>query len=185
MEEIWSNRPYVALALSSLLSTCVVFWSHRRRDIGYTAVIFLPERMYIILDSSACTSYPYLKRHKCLWRFGKATGLRWLSSFLLSQSFFSSQNWSKSGITKKPAVFLYLYLFIISLLAIPVCTVNSLMPGVNIFCRTVFCVLCKKHAEKNLKFRVRLTLMHVHLYKTCMYAYNMFAFLLISLPLLV
>jgi hypothetical protein len=84
-EEIWSNRPYVALALSSLLSTCVVFWSHRRRDIGYTAVIFLPERMYIILDSSACTSYPSLKRHKCLWRFGKATGLRWLSSFLLSQ----------------------------------------------------------------------------------------------------
>jgi hypothetical protein len=22
------------------------------------------------------------------------------------------------------------------------------MPGVNIFCRTVFCVLCKKHTEK-------------------------------------
>jgi hypothetical protein len=25
MEEIWSNRAYVALALSSMLSTCVVF----------------------------------------------------------------------------------------------------------------------------------------------------------------
>jgi hypothetical protein len=25
MEEIWSNRTYVALALFSLLSTCVVF----------------------------------------------------------------------------------------------------------------------------------------------------------------
>jgi len=32
----WSNRTYVALALFSLLTTCVVFWSHRRRDIGYT-----------------------------------------------------------------------------------------------------------------------------------------------------
>ncbi len=42
---------YVALALFSLLVTCVVFWSHRRRDIGYTPVIFL----YITLDSSACT----------------------------------------------------------------------------------------------------------------------------------
>ncbi len=84
----WSNRPYVALALFSLLATCVVFWSHRRRDIGYvgyTAVIFLPESMYITLDSSACTSSPSLKRHKCLWRFCKATGLHELSSFLLSQ----------------------------------------------------------------------------------------------------
>ena len=54
------NRPYVTLALFSLLATCVVFWSHRRRDIGYTAVIFLPERMYITLDSSASTSYPSL-----------------------------------------------------------------------------------------------------------------------------
>jgi hypothetical protein len=43
MEEIWSNRTYVALALFSLLATCVVFWSHQRRDIGYTAVIFFPE----------------------------------------------------------------------------------------------------------------------------------------------
>jgi hypothetical protein len=49
------------------------------------AVIFLPERMYMTLDSSACTSYPSLQRHKCLWRFGKATGLHELSSFLLSQ----------------------------------------------------------------------------------------------------
>jgi hypothetical protein len=82
----WSNRTYVALALFSLLATCVVFRSHQRRDIGYTAVIFLPERMYITLDSSVCTSYPSLKRHKCLWRwFGKATGLHELSSFLLSQ----------------------------------------------------------------------------------------------------
>ncbi len=85
MEEIWSNRPYVALVLYSLLATCEVFWSHRRRDIGYTAVIFLPERMYMTLDSSASTSYPILKRHKCLLRFGKATGLHQLSSFLLSQ----------------------------------------------------------------------------------------------------
>ncbi len=44
-------------------------------------------------------------------------------------------------------MFLYLSLFIISLLTIPDCTVSSLMPGVNIFCRTVFCVLCKKHTE--------------------------------------
>ena len=29
--------------------------------------------------------YCSLKRHKCLWRFGKATGLHELSSFLLSQ----------------------------------------------------------------------------------------------------
>ncbi len=72
MEEIWSNRTYVALALFSLISTCVVFWSHRRRDIGYTAVMFLPERMYITLDSSASTSHPSLKRHKCIWGFGKA-----------------------------------------------------------------------------------------------------------------
>ncbi len=81
----WSNRTYVAPAQFSLLATCEVFWSHRRRDIGYTAIIFLPERMYITLDSSACTSYPSLKRHKCLWQFGKATGLHELSSFLLSQ----------------------------------------------------------------------------------------------------
>jgi hypothetical protein len=56
----WSNRKYIARALSSLLATCVVFWSHRRRDIVYTAVMFSPERMYITLDSSACTSYPCL-----------------------------------------------------------------------------------------------------------------------------
>jgi hypothetical protein len=30
----WSNRTYVALALFSLLTTCVAFWSHRRRDIA-------------------------------------------------------------------------------------------------------------------------------------------------------
>ncbi len=46
MEEIWSNRTYVALAQSSLLSTCVVFWSHRRRIVEYTTVMFSPERMY-------------------------------------------------------------------------------------------------------------------------------------------
>jgi hypothetical protein len=75
----WSNRTYVALALHSLLSTCVVFWSHRRRDIVYTAVMFSPERMYITLDSSACTSHPSLKRYKCIWRFGKVTVLHQLS----------------------------------------------------------------------------------------------------------
>ncbi len=58
MEEIWSNRPYVALALSSLLATCVVFWSHRRRDIVNTAVMFSPESMYITLDV----------RHILAWR---------------------------------------------------------------------------------------------------------------------
>jgi hypothetical protein len=47
--------------------------------------MFSPERMYITLDSSACTSYPSLKRYKCIWGFGKATGLHELSSFLLSQ----------------------------------------------------------------------------------------------------
>ncbi len=66
MEEIWSNRTYVAPALSSLLSACVVFWSHQRRVVEYTAVMFSPERMYIPLDSSECTSYPSLKRHKLL-----------------------------------------------------------------------------------------------------------------------
>jgi hypothetical protein len=76
---IWSNRTYVALALFSLLSTCVVFWSHRRRDIVYTAVMFSPESMYITLDSSACTSHPNLKRYKCIWRFGKVTVLHQLS----------------------------------------------------------------------------------------------------------
>ncbi len=72
--------------------------------------MFSPERMYITLDSSACTSYPCLKRHKCIWRFGKATGLHELSSFLFSHSFFSSHNWLKSGITKKPEVVLHLSL---------------------------------------------------------------------------
>ncbi len=76
----WINLTYVARALSSLLATCVVFWSHRRRVVEYTAVMSSPERMYITLDSSACTSYPSLKR-----RFGKTTGLQELSSFLLSQ----------------------------------------------------------------------------------------------------
>ncbi len=65
----WSNHTYVALALSSLLATCVVFWSHRRCNIVNTAVMFSPERMYITLDSSACKSYPSLKRYKCIWRF--------------------------------------------------------------------------------------------------------------------
>ncbi len=136
MEEIWSNRTYVTRALSSLLSTCVVFWSHRRRDIVYTAVMFLPERMYITLDSSVSTSHPGLKRHKCIWGFGKATGLHELSSFLLSQYFFSSQNWLKSGITKKPEVVLYLSLLSISPLSLTFCTLSSLMPGVDNFCRT-------------------------------------------------
>ena len=36
---------------------------------------------------------------------------------------------------------LYLSLFGISLLPLQLCTLSSLMPGVNIFCRTVFCVL--------------------------------------------
>ncbi len=81
----WSNHTYVALALSSLLATCVEFWSHRCRDIVNTAVMFSPERMYITLDSSTCTSYPSLKRYKCIWRFGKATDLHELSSFSLSQ----------------------------------------------------------------------------------------------------
>jgi hypothetical protein len=76
---------YVAPALSSLLATCQEFWFLRSHDIGYTAVLFSPERMYVTLDSSACTSYPGLKRHKCIWRFGKTTGLHELSSFLLSQ----------------------------------------------------------------------------------------------------
>ncbi len=49
MEEIWSNRTYGALAQSSLLSTCVVFWSHRCRIVEYTTVMFSPERMYITL----------------------------------------------------------------------------------------------------------------------------------------
>ncbi len=94
----WSNHTYVAPARFSLLATCVVFWSHRCRDIGYTAVIFLPERMYITLDSSACTSYPSLKRHKCLWRFGKAilAFMNWVH-FLFHNN-FSSHNWLKSGI---------------------------------------------------------------------------------------
>ncbi len=83
----WSNRMYVALALFCLLATCVVFWSHRRRDIVNTTVLFSPDRkrMYITLLSSACTSYPSLKRYKCIWWFGKATCLHELSSFLLSQ----------------------------------------------------------------------------------------------------
>ncbi len=83
----WSNHTYVSPspAQFSLLATCVVFWSHRRRDIVYTAVMFSPERMYITLDSSACTSYLSLKMHKCIWRFVKVTGLHELSSFLLSQ----------------------------------------------------------------------------------------------------
>ncbi len=80
-----SNHTYVALALLSLLATCVVFWSHRRRDIVYTAAMFSPERMYMTLDGSASTSYPSLQRHKCIYRCGKATGLHQLSSFLLSQ----------------------------------------------------------------------------------------------------
>ena len=130
----WSNRTYVALALFSLSSTCVVFWSHRHRDIGYTAVMFLPERMYITLDSSASTSHPSLKRHKCIWGFGKATGLHELSSFLLSQYFFSSHNWLKSGITKKPEVVLYLSLLSISPLSLIFCTLSSLMPGEENFC---------------------------------------------------
>jgi hypothetical protein len=79
----WSNHTYVAPALFSLLATCVVFWSHRRREIVYTAVMFSPESMYITLDSSACTSSPSLKRHKCILQFGKATGLHELSLFLL------------------------------------------------------------------------------------------------------
>ncbi len=113
-----------------------LFWSHRPRDIGYTAVIFLPESMYITLDSSTCTSYPSLKRHKCLWQFGKATGLHELSSFLLSQSFFSSHKWLKSGITKKPVVVLHLSLLSISPLSHIFCTLSSLIPGVENFCRT-------------------------------------------------
>ncbi len=79
----WRARTYGVPALFSLWATCVVFWSHRRRDIVYTAVMFSPERMYIILDSSTCTSYPSLKRHKYICRFCKATGLHELSSFLL------------------------------------------------------------------------------------------------------
>ncbi len=133
----WSNRSYVALALSSLWATCVVFWSHRRRDIVNTAVMFSPERMYITLDGSACTSYPSLKRYKCIWRFCKATGLHELSSFLLSQYFFSSHYWLKSGIAKKPAVVLHLSLLSISSLSLIFCTLSSLMPGVENFCRTV------------------------------------------------
>jgi hypothetical protein len=70
----WSNRTYVAPALSSLLSTCVVFWSHGRRVVECTAVMFSPERMFITLDSSACTSYPSLKRHK--WIYGDLVKLR-------------------------------------------------------------------------------------------------------------
>jgi hypothetical protein len=80
----WRARTYGVPALFSLLATCVVFWSYRRRDIVNTAVLFSPERMYITLDSSTCTSYPSLKRHKYIWRFCKATGLHELSSFLLS-----------------------------------------------------------------------------------------------------
>ncbi len=83
----WSNHTYVALALSSLLATCVVFWSHRRRDIVNTAVMFSPESMYITLDSSTCTSYPSLKRYKCIWRFGKATGLHELIHFFFHNNF--------------------------------------------------------------------------------------------------
>ncbi len=55
---------------------------------------------------------------------------------------------------------LYLSLFRISLLALPLCTVSSLMPGVTIFCRTVFCVLCIQN--NNVTY---LPLMDVHLYK--------------------
>ena len=132
MEEIWSNRTYVALALSSLLATCVVFWSHQRRDIGYTAVMFSPERMYITQDSSACISYPSLKRHKCIWGLGKANGLL-ISSFTI---IFLSHNWLKSGITKKPAVVLHLSLLSISPLSLIFWTLSSLMPGVENFCRT-------------------------------------------------
>ncbi len=80
----WRARTYGVPALCGLLATCVVFWSHRRRDIVYTAVMFSPESMYITLDCSACTSYPSLKRHKYIWRFCKATGFHDLSSFLLS-----------------------------------------------------------------------------------------------------
>ncbi len=134
---IWSNHTYSVFALPCLLSTCVVFWSHRRRDIVNTAVMFSPERMYITLDSSACTSYPSLKRYQFIWRFSKATGLHELSSFLLSQYFFSSHYWLKSGITKKPAVVLHLSLLSISSLSLIFCTLGSLMPGVENFCRTV------------------------------------------------
>ncbi len=131
----WSNHTYIARAQYTLLATCVVFWSHRRRDIVYTAVRFSPERMYITLDTCTCTSYPCLKRHKCIWRFGKATGLHELGSFLPSQYFFSSHNWLKSGITKKPEVVLHLSLLSISPLSLVFCTLSSPMPGVVNFCR--------------------------------------------------
>jgi hypothetical protein len=81
----WSNRTQRVPARPWLLSTCVMFWSLRRRVVEYTPAKFSPESMYITTDSSASTSYPSLKRHKCIWWFGKATGLHELSSFLISQ----------------------------------------------------------------------------------------------------
>ncbi len=63
-------------ARSSDVWEVVTFW--------YTGAMFSPESMYITLESSASMSYPSLKRHKCIWRFGKAIGLHQLSSFLLS-----------------------------------------------------------------------------------------------------
>jgi hypothetical protein len=130
----WSNRTYNVPALCSLLSTCQEFWYLRSRDIGYTRAMFSPESMYITLDSSACTSYPSLKRHKCIWRFGKAIGLHQLVQFLLSQYFFSSHTWHKNGITKKPLVVYNLAMFKNFLLALLLCTLSLLMPGVDNFC---------------------------------------------------
>ncbi len=52
-------------ACSSLLATCVMFWSHRRRVVEYTAVMFSPERMYVTLDSTIIAVYA---RHILAWR---------------------------------------------------------------------------------------------------------------------
>ncbi len=62
-----------------MLSTCKEFWCLRMCDIRCTPTIF-----YV---HNTTVHYPSLKRHKCIWQFGKSTGLHELSSFLCHNNF--------------------------------------------------------------------------------------------------
>ncbi len=129
----WSNWTCRVPALPCLLSTCVVFWSLRRRVVEYgTRRLSSLQRvpgMYITLDCSASTN---MKRHKYDDLVKLLAFMSWVHFFFHNNNFSFLIIDCKVEL-QKSLKWSYIYLCLESHPCLLFC---SLMPGVDNICRT-------------------------------------------------